>query len=367
MKKYLPKIATSLLAASMATSLHAVSVAPFGETPDGARISLYTLENSNGVTVEIMDYGATIVKWLTPDKKGQLADIILGFDTAEEYFQAGNPFFGCAIGRYGNRIAKGQFELDGQTVTLTTNDGENHLHGGKGFDKRMWSASPVEGQEAVSFYYRSVDGEQGYPGTLDVNVTYTLKDDNSLVIDYWAVTDAPTVVNLTNHAYYNLAGSGTIKDHQLRLNAPFYTPVNEKLIPTGEILSVEGTIFDFLDFKPVGEDLMKSGLEPVGFDHNWVLASDNPGGLRLAAELWEPKSGRLLTITTTEPGIQFYSGNFLDNTLVGKGGKTYPQYSALCLETQHFPDSPNHLHFPTTTVRPGETYTSQTVYRFSTK
>ncbi|MDP0498785.1 MAG: aldose epimerase family protein [Verrucomicrobiota bacterium JB022] len=338
-------------------------------SPDGKKVTLYTLENDNGVSVSIMDYGATIVNWMAPDRDGKLGDIALGFDGIEGFTQAGNPYLGAAIGRYGNRIANGKFELDGETYTLATNDGANHLHGGKqGFDKRMWKAKADKKSNAVAFSYVSADGEEGYPGKLDVTITYTLESDDTLVIDYKAKTDKPTVLNLTNHTYFNLAGKGTVKDHEVRLNAPYYTPAGEGLIPTGEILSVKGTPFDFLTAKKIGKDLEKTGLEPKGYDHNFVLASDNPGSVRFAAEVYEPTTGRVLITETTEPGIQFYTGNFLDGTMTNcKGGKAYEQYAGFCLETQHFPDSPNHLHFPTTTLRPGETYTSQTRYRVTTR
>lgn len=345
-----------------------VTSRPFGTMPDGTKVTLYELTAANGVKVTIMDYGATIVNWVTPDRDGKLADVVLGFDSVEGYLQKGNPYIGAAIGRYGNRIAGGKFELDGKTYTLATNDGANHLHGGvQGFDKVMWEAKAMKKDNAVRFRYKSKDGEEGYPGNLDVTVTYTLLPDTTLVIDYEAKTDKTTVVNLTNHAYFNLAAKGTVKDHVLTLHAPLTTPVGAGLIPTGEITSVKGTPFDFTTAKRIGDDLEKTGLDPKGFDHNWVLGSTNPGGLRLAAELYEPTTGRYMTVETTEPGIQFYSGNFLDGTLKGKGGQAYQQYAGLCLETQHFPDSPNQLHFPTTTLEPGEKLVSQSRYRITTR
>jgi len=340
----------------------------FGQTPDKEEITLYTLKNDEGMSVGIMDYGATIVNWMVPDKRGNFDDVLLGYDSPEGYFQDGNPYIGAAIGRYGNRIADGEFSWKGEDYSLATNDGDNHLHGGKkGFDKRMWEATVLNNKNAIRFHYLSEDGEEGYPGNLDVTITYTLTDDNALVIDYEARTDKATPVNLTNHAYYNLAGEGSIKDHQLHLYAPYYTPADDELIPTGEIRSVKGTPFDFTKMKRVGEDLAKTGLEPKGYDHNFVLSSENPGGMRKVAELWEPDSGRLMIVETTEPGVQFYTGNFLDGTLKGKGGEPIQQYAGLCLETQHFPDSPNNLHFPSTILQPGETYSSQTSYRFTTK
>lgn len=366
MKKDSLLICASLLAAASVAT--AVESKPFGKTPDGEPISIYELKSDKGVSVSVMTWGATIVNWLVPDRDGKAADVVLGFNSAEGYFQKGNPFFGAAIGRFGNRIGGGKYTWEGKTYTLPKNDSANHLHGGtKGFDKRLWKGEIVPGKEAVKFTYRSVDGEEGYPGNLDASITYTLEGD-TLVIDYSATTDKATPVNLTNHAYFNLAGGGDIKGAKLHLNAPFYTPVDSTLIPTGEVLSVKGTPFDFTSFKVIGDDLEKTGLDPKGFDHNFVLASDNPGGIRLAAELWDEKSGRLLTVETTEPAIQFYSGNFLDGTLTdGKGGAKYEQYGALCLETQHFPDSPNHVQFPSTILKPGETYSSQTRYRFTIK
>lgn len=366
-----PPLITSCLAACLAVTTLPPSIMAhitsrvFGQAPDGQAITLFELTNKSGMVVSIMDHGATLVEWKVPQGDGNVTDILLGYERAEGYQQKGNPYFGCVVGRYGNRIAKGEFSWDGVTYSLPTNNGANHLHGGpKGFDKKLWTAEPDARENAVSFASASPDGEMGYPGNLELRVTYTLRDDDTLVIDYWAQTDKATPVNLTNHAYFNLAGKGTIKDHVLKLHAPFYTPVDATLIPTGEVLSVKGSPFDFTQPKRIGDDMENTGLDPEGFDHNWVLSSEAPGGLRKAAELWSPESKLLLTTYTTEPGVQFYSGNFLNGSLTDtKGGATYARHSGLCLETQHFPDSPNKLHFPSTILRPGDTYSSQTCYK----
>lgn len=341
---------------------------PFGTMPDGKAVERFTLTNANGIVVKAITYGGIITSLATPDRAGASGDIVLGFDSLAGYLED-HPFFGAIIGRYGNRIAKGQFTLDGQTYKLATNNGPNHLHGGhRGFDKVLWKGEPVEGQTAVAFTRTSPDGEEGYPGNLTVRVTYTLTDKNELVVDYHATTDKATPVNLTQHSYFNLAGhaSGEILGHELRLNADRYTPVDETLIPTGELASVAGTPFDFRNPTAIGARIgqpdpqLKNGK---GYDHNWVL-NRSGGGLQPAARVVEPKSGRTLEIATTEPGIQFYSGNFLDGTLTGKDRAVYGHRTGFCLETQHFPDSPNQPNFPSTTLRPGDEYRSSTVFTF---
>jgi aldose 1-epimerase len=340
----------------------------FGKTPEGKKVDLYKLNNANGLKVEIMTYGGTVTSLHIPDKNGNFADIALGYDNLDDYIKA-NPYFGSLIGRYGNRIAKGKFSIDGVEYTLATNNGENHLHGGiKGFDKVVWDAKPIEVTDGVALKltYLSKDGEEGYPGNLNCTVIYTLTNKNELKIDYEAETDKPTILNLTNHTYFNLAGhnSGDILGHELMLNANLYTPVDEGLIPTGEIVSVKGTPMDFTKPTAIGARIKQVGGDPIGYDHNYVLNSS--GSLALAASVYEPKSGRVMEIYTTEPGIQFYSGNFLDGTNKGKGA-VYNQYQGFCLETQHFPDSPNKSHFLPVVLRPGEKYKHLAVFKFSTR
>jgi aldose 1-epimerase len=344
---------------------------PFGKTADGREIGLYTLTNKNGVEIGIMNRGGTIVSIRVPDRSGKLGDVALGFDSLDGYLKD-NPFFGALVGRYGNRIAKGRFKLDGVEYKLAVNNGENHLHGGLiGFDKVVWNAKDVSEGPAprLELTYLSKDGEEGYPGNLAVTVVYSLSEANELRIDYSATTDKDTVVNLTNHTYFNLAGAGEgdILGHALTLYADRFTPVDKGLIPTGELRGVEGTPFDFRKATPIGaridakdEQIQFGG----GYDHNFVLNSGG-GSLALAARVDEPKTGRVLEVMTTEPGIQFYTGNFLDGKLTGKGGKTYPKRYGLCLETQHFPDSPNQPKFPSTVLKPGGKYQTSTVYRFS--
>jgi aldose 1-epimerase len=341
----------------------------FGKTPDGTPVQLYVLRNANGMTAKIMNYGAILTELDVPDKNGKLGDVVLGFDDLKGYL-AGHPYFGATVGRVANRIAKGKFTLDGKEYKLATNNGPNALHGGiKGFDKVVWKAEPKNLGDALSvqFTYHSPDGEEGYPGNLTAVVTYTLTDKNELRIDYKATTDKATPVNLSNHSYFNLAGpgSGDILGHELMLAADRYTPVDDTLIPTGRVEPVKGTPLDFTKSETIGARIDQLKGEPGGYDHNFVL---NSGGksLALAARVVEPKTGRVMEMLTTEPGVQFYTGNFLDGTVKGRGG-VYKKHQGFCLEAQHFPDSVHHDNFPSTILRPGKTYTQTTVYRFSTK
>jgi aldose 1-epimerase len=350
--------------AALATVTHST----FGRLPDGTAVDLYTLTNAHGIEVRAMTYGAILVSIRTPDRRGQLADIALGFDALDDY-RTRSRYFGAVVGRYGNRIARGRFTIDGRTFTLATNNGVNHLHGGvNGFDKANWRAEPFErdGSVGVVFRHTSPDGEEGYPGTLDATVTYTLTPQDALVVEYSATTDRATHVNLTQHSYFNLAGegSGDILRHELTINADRYTPVDQGLIPTGELAAVDGTPFDFRRSTPIGaridadHEQLRFGS---GYDHNYVL---NGGpALRLAARVVEPTSGRTMDVSTTEPGMQFYAGNHLSGAL-GKHGHVYAKRSGFCLETQHFPDSPNRPAFPSTLLRPGTTYRTTTVFTF---
>jgi aldose 1-epimerase len=362
-----------VLAATLALLLSACSAPGGNAATDTNAEQMFTLTNANGVEVRTIPYGAIIMSIKVPDRTGRLEDVVLGFDTADRY-QKDHPHFGAVVGRYGNRIAKGRFVLDGVTYRLATNNGANHLHGGvKGFDKVIWQAEPFtrDGKQGVAYTYVSRDGEEGYPGALTARVRYTLTPSNELVVDYDVTTTRPTPVNLTQHSYFNLAGegSGDILGHQLTLDADRFTPVDPTLIPSGELAPVDGTPFDFRQATRIG-DRIAADDEQIrrgnGYDHNWVL-NGSPGQLRHAATLFDPKSGRTLDVSTTEPGVQFYSGNFLDGTVTGKSGHVYKQRYALCLETQHFPDSPNHPNFPSTIVRPGERYQSQTVFAFGVK
>jgi len=339
----------------------------FGTLPDSTKVNLYTLVNHSGITMKVTNYGGIITSLLVPDKNGKVADIVLGYDSLSGYI-AKTPYFGALIGRYGNRIAKGKFTIDGTDYILVQNNGPNHLHGGvKGFDKVVWDAEEFKTDSAVGikFHRLSKDGEEGYPGNLDVTVTYTLNDDNTLVFDYTATTDKATPVNLTQHSYFNLAGSGDIKSHELMISASKYNVVDSPLIPTGELREVKGTPFDFTVAKPIGKDLVAAGGKPIGFDHNFVL--DTKSITELAVSVSDPTSGRSIEVFTDQPGVQFYSGNFLDGTITGKSGIVYQQYSGFCLETQHFPDSPNQAAFPTTILKPGEKYHTTTIYKFSAK
>lgn len=346
---------------------------PFGKTADGQPVELFVLTNAKGMQVSITNYGGIVTALSVPDRNGKFADVVLGFDNLDSYL-AGHPFFGAIAGRYANRIGKGAFTLDGKTYALAKNNGDNHLHGGrKGFDKAVWKAETLRTADgpALKLSHVSNDGDEGYPGTLQVTVTYTLTKNNELRIAFHAVTDKPTHVNLTNHSYFNLAGEGNgdILGHELMIDADRFTPVDAGLIPTGELRKVEGTPLDFR--KPVAlgkwidqdDEQLRFGK---GYDHNFVL---NKKGreLSLAARAVEPGSGRVLEVLTTEPGVQLYCGNFLDGKQVGKAGKAYPRRSGFCLETQHFPDSPNKPAFPSTLLRPGEEYQSTTVFKFSAK
>lgn len=350
-----------------------ISKNEYGATPEGQKIDRYRLKTDKGMEVDIITYGGIITSLKVPDSNGVSNDVALGFNKLDDYLER-NPFFGALVGRYGNRIAKGKFSIDETEYTLATNNGANHLHGGlKGFDKVVWEASEEKGNgfATLKLSYLSKDMEEGYPGNLNVEVSYTLTDDNSLKIIYGATTDKPTIVNLTNHTYFNLSGdfSQTILDHEVVINADKYLPVDEALIPTGELADVTDTPFDFRNQKSIREDIGKNNDQLTiggGFDHCWVL-NDQDAGLRLAATVYHPKSGRLLEVLTTEPGVQFYTANFLNGTLPTKNGGTYGQRSGFCLETQHYPDSPNRPNFPSVRLNPGENYSSQTTFKFSTK
>ena len=371
--KYAASIAALLMLSTIANG-QKPEAEPFGKTKDGAAVEVYTLKSSKGLVAKIMTRGATLTELHLPDKDGTIADCILGWDDVAGYESEDNQYFGCTTGRVCNRIAKGKFTLDGKEYTLAINNDLNHLHGGveKSLDKVVWTAKTWGGEKAsgVTFTYKSPDGEEGYPGNLTVSVTYSVpRDKNNLSISYKATTDQATPVNLTNHAYFNLSGAGskTVLNHALLVNAESYTPNDETLIPTGKIESVEGTDLDFRKFTRIAKRVKNFDEKPeIGYDHNFVL-KPKPEGKKMvfAAALRDAKSGRQMRIMTSEPGIQFYSGNFLKGQ-VGKDGKTYAHRSALCLETQHFPDSINHENFPTTVLKPGEEFTSQSVYQFST-
>lgn len=346
-------------------------MAHYGELADGRRIQQYSLSNAAGMEVKFITFGGILTSIHVPDRQGRLANVALGFDSLAKY-EAGHPYFGAITGRYANRIADGKFRLNGVEYRLFLNEGDCSLHGGAaGFDKQVWEAHADEG--GVELFYASPDGDEGYPGALDVSVRYSLSEDNALRIDYAAVTDAPTVLNLTNHSYFNLLGEGegTVDDHVLTINADHYTPTDKRQIPTGEIAPVAGTPFDFRRPKVIGPGQRSAHPEILmakGYDHNFVL---NRGGLDvgelgLAARVYEARTGRIMEVWTTEPGVQFYAGNVLDTTLVGTSGRLYRQSDGLALETQHFPDSPNQPRFPSTLLRPGERFVSTTVYRFGT-
>jgi aldose 1-epimerase len=378
----IPRRRRTALIAALSAALAACHPAPepargvrplFGRLPGGADVDVFALTNGNGLEVRTIPYGAAIVSIRVPDRDGRLGDVVLGFSSLDGYLTP-PPYFGAVVGRYGNRIAAGRFTLDGHAYQLATNNGPNHLHGGnKGFDKVLWRAEPFErdGHQGVTYSYTSADGDEGYPGALSARVTYTLTSANELTIEYEATTDKPTPVNLTQHSYFNLAGegSGDILAHELTIDADRFTPVDATQIPTGELAPVDGTPFDFRRPTPIGARIDADAAQlrtGKGYDHNWVLNADADAatGLRHAARLRDPRTGRTLDVSTTEPGLQFYSGNFLDATLTGKSGRAYPARSALCLETQHFPDSPNHPNFPSTILRPGNRLQSKTVWTF---
>jgi len=346
----------------------------YGKTSTGEFVYLYTLQNSHGLEAKITNYGGILVSLKVPDRNGRFGDVVLGFNDLESYLTKNDPYMGALIGRYGNRIAKGRFTLDGVEYKLAVNNGENHLHGGlKGFDKVVWTGREIKTgtSPAVALTYLSKDGEEGYPGNLSVRVVYTLTNENELKIEYTATTDKDTVLNLTHHSYFNLAGEGNgdILNHLVSINAKQFVPTDAGSIPTGELKNVAGTPFDFLNPTAIGarinqdDEQLKFGN---GYDHTWVI-DGKPGTMRVAATAYEPTSGRIMRVLTTEPGMQFYTGNFLNGTLTGKSGKVYARRTGFCFETQHYPDSPNQPSFPTTTLKKGQTYKSTTIYRFSTK
>jgi aldose 1-epimerase len=363
-------IATIFVSGLRAEAKSKMQKQSFGKTEDGQQTDLYILTNKNGVEAAITNYGGTVVSLRVPDRNGKFDDVVLGYDNLDGY-AAGKAYIGATVGRYANRIAHATFTLDGATYTLAKNDGDNHLHGG--FNKRVWTAKDVSSGAgpALELTYLSKDGEEGFPGNLSVKVVYTLTDENELKIDYSATTDKDTVLNLTNHAYFNLAGQGNgdILQHQLMIKADRFTPIDATSIPTGELRSVKGTPFDFTNSTAIGaridqdDQQLKMGK---GYDHNWVLNNKTAGSLFFAAQAYDPHSGRVLEVWTTEPGLQLYAGNFLDG-IRGRDGKVYNRRNAFCLETQHFPDSPNHPDFPSTVLKPGQQYQSTTVYKFSTK
>jgi len=360
----------------LSTMLHAtdpsISSGPFGTTVSGQKVTRYTLTNSKGASATIINYGGTVTSLKMPDRNGKFTDVVLGFKSLSDY-EKKSPYFGCLVGRYGNRIAKGKFTLGGKEYHLATNNNGQSLHGGlKGFDKVVWNSTPMMTSQGPSLKltYVSKDGEEGYPGNLSVIATYTLTNKNELKLVFRAKTDKATIVNLTHHSYFNLAGQGNgdILGHVVTIHAGKYTPVDQVLIPTGKLASVKGTPFDFRKPTAIGARInaedpqLKNGK---GYDHNWV-ADKLPGHLGMIARIEEPKSGRIMEVITTEPGVQFYSGNFLDGTLIGKGGKVYGFRNGFCFEPQHFPDSPNHRNFPSTVLKPGETYKNTIIYRFLT-
>lgn len=348
-----------------------IKMEPFGTAPDGQEVSLYTLKNSKGNVIKITNYGGIVVSLTVPDRDGNKCDIVLGYDNLDGYIK-NSPYFGALIGRYGNRIGNAKFTLDGKTYTLAANDGKNSLHGGNvGFDKVVWDAKEIREHGAVGLQlsYLSKDGEEGYPGNLSCTVKYLWTNKNELKIEYAATTDKTTVVNLTHHSYFNLACQGDILNHELMIRADKFTPVDEGLIPTGELREVQGTPMDFSKPTAIGARINQDDQQlkyGKGYDHNWVLLGLS-GSMKLAATVYEPTSGRVMEVYTTEPGLQFYSGNFLDGTITGKDGVVYKHRTGFCLETQHFPDSPNKPNFPSTVLKPGEKYSSETIYKFETK
>jgi aldose 1-epimerase len=366
-------VSGALLFAQTKSAKHASGVQQkeFG-TQEGRPVNLYTLKNAHGVEIQAMNYGGIILSIRVPDRKGEFADIVLGHDKLEGYVP-NKPYLGAIVGRYANRIANGTFTLDGKTYTLPKNDGPNTLHGGttRTFDKVVWDAEPLKGKNGVAFSYLSKDGEEGFPGNLKMKVTYTLTDNNELVIDYEATTDKATPINVSQHSYFNLKGEGNgdILDHEVMINADRFTPVDKNLIPTGELHPVKGTPMDFTTPTKIGariDDNYEQLQLGHGYDHNFVISRKGPG-MVLAARVSEPTTGRVLEVSTTQPGVQFYTGNFLDGSVTGKEGHAYNRRYGLCLETQHFPDSPNHPKFPSTILKPGETFHQKTVFKFSAK
>ena len=365
--------AAFLVGCACCTSLSAKAITkvPYGTTTDGKAVDIFTLTNANGVEARISNYGGIITSLKVPDRTGKLGDVVLGYDKLEDYLKA-TPYFGALIGRYGNRIAKGKFTLNGQAYTLATNNYPNALHGGlKGFDKVVWTAKTggTAQEPTLELTYVSQDGEEGYPGKLSAKAVYTLTKDNAIRLDYTATTDKDTVVNLTQHSYFNLAGAGDILGHEVMIKASKFTPVDQTLIPTGELRPVTGTPFDFTQAHKIGERITQADEQLKfggGYDHNWVL--DKPtGALEVIARVSEPTSGRILEVLSTEPGLQFYSGNFLDGTNIGKGGKAYHFRTGFCMEPQHFPDSPNQPQFPSVVLKKGQTYKNTIIFRFSAK
>ena len=347
------------------TKPYSMTEQPFG-TIGNDKVVQYTITNPNGVVVKILNYGGTVTNIIVPDKNGNMGDVVLGFDSLAGYLQTGNPYMGCLVGRYANRIANAKFTLDGKTYKLAANNDGNTLHGGlKGFDKVIWGSKANEGDSSITLAYSSRDGEEGYPGNLSVEVVYTLSSNNELKIEYLATTDNPTPVNLTNHTYFNLSAGAdsTILDHELMLKAEQFTPANKKLIPTGAFTEVKGTPMDFTSPKKIGKEIAQVD---GGYDHNWVLNRTGVGA-ELIGSVYHAPSGRFMEVYTTEPGIQFYTGNFLNGTLKGKNNKIIVKHGGLCLETQHFPDSPNQKDFPSTILKPGEAYKQTTIYKFSVK
>lgn len=358
--------------ATMAESKMTISHAPFGQAPDGTPVQLYTLRNSRGSEAQICTYGGIVTSLKVADKHGKFGDVVLGYDTLDGYIEK-SPHFGCLVGRYGNRIAKGKFTLNGKEYTLAVNNPPNSLHGGvKGFDKVVWKAKVLVSSTgpALELNYTSKDGEEGFPGNLKVAATYTLTEDNALRLDFIATTDADTVCNLTHHSYFNFAGKGEVLGHVVTIHADRFTPVDANMIPTGELRPVKGTPLDFTKPTSIGARI-NSDDEQIklggGYDHNWVVNQATPGQLTHAATVTEPTSGRVMEVWTTEPGIQFYTGNFLDGSITGKGGWTYQARNGFCFEPQHFPDSPNQPSFPTTVLKPGQTYQNTIIYKFSVR
>jgi aldose 1-epimerase len=349
----------------------AISKAPFGKTPDGQSVDIYTLRNKNGVEAQITNYGGIVVSLKTPDKSGHFDDIVLGYDNLDSYIKR-NPYFGSLVGRYGNRIAGGKFSLNGKTYMLATNNGHNHLHGGlKGFDKVVWTDKTDESPDGPALHlgYLSKDGEEGFPGNLSVTATYTLTQDNALRLDFNATTDQTTICNLTHHSYFNFHSGPDVLDYIVQIHAEKFTPINAAMIPTGELHPVAGTPFDFRKPTPIGARINSQDEQiqfAKGYDHNWVFDKP-PGQLAHVAGVWDKASGRRMEVFTTEPGMQFYAGNFLDGTIIGKGQRAYHHRHAFCMEPQHFPDSPNHPHFPSVELKPGQVYKNTIIYKFSTE